>query len=319
MAAESPIRLGRGSLLLKDSQEEIQPLREEFDRYHSVRLQGFLDPPLLHEIRERVDQARFYERTHDKVIALELCMRPNGAFHLLKFLMNQPRLLRVVEAITGCGSVGCFTGRIYRLQSDREHFFRWHSDMVEQRLIGVTLNLSREAYQGGLLQIRDKTSRRIVREWANVGFGDCILFRISGTLEHRVTHVEGAVPKISLAGWFQSQPNFGSLFKQDPLFKTGKPKGFLDKLQGRVEVPREVAFAADGQEGFLFEARRGLCCRLNAEGRRFWEFLAQFGDLEAAFRGMKDEFDVRPADLEKDLLQLAGELQSKGLLRVRRE
>jgi hypothetical protein len=39
--------------------------------------------------------------------------------------------------------------------------------------------------------------------FVNKGFGDAIVFRIGGNLEHRVAPVRGAVPKIAFAGWFR--------------------------------------------------------------------------------------------------------------------
>ena len=77
----------------------------------------------------------------------------------------------------------------------------------------MSINLSSEIYSGGVLQIRDCPSQRIVHEVANVGFGDGVVFRLNDSLEHRITDVEGSVPKTAFAGWFRSQPNVFSLLK----------------------------------------------------------------------------------------------------------
>jgi hypothetical protein len=53
----------------------------------------------------------------------------------------------------------------------------------------------------------------ILHEVANIGIGDAIIFRISSCLEHRVSPIEGAVPRTSYAGFFQSEPVFLSLLK----------------------------------------------------------------------------------------------------------
>jgi hypothetical protein len=80
----------------------------------------------------------------------------------------------------------------------------------------LSINLSKEIYSGGILQIREWESQRIIQEAANVGFGDGILFRLADSLEHRVTDVEGRVPKTAFAGWFRSQPDFLSMVKSRP-------------------------------------------------------------------------------------------------------
>jgi len=98
-----------------------------------------------------------------------------------------------------------------------DHYDLWHNDMVEDHMLAMSINLSSEIYSGGILQIRDKYSQRIVHEVANLGFGDAIVFRLAGSLEHRITNVEGTVPKTAFAGWFRSQTNFFSLLKKEPV------------------------------------------------------------------------------------------------------
>jgi hypothetical protein len=94
--------------------------------------------------------------------------------------------------------------------------YDWHDDVSEDRMVALSINLSKEIYSGGILQIREWESQRIIQEAANVGFGDGILFRLADSLEHRVTDVEGRVPKTAFAGWFRSQPDFLSMVKSRP-------------------------------------------------------------------------------------------------------
>jgi hypothetical protein len=51
-------------------------------------------------------------------------------------------------------------------------------------------------------------------ELPNPGFGDAVLFRIDERLEHRVSNVEGAVPKIAFSGWFESEPDYRTLIAE---------------------------------------------------------------------------------------------------------
>jgi hypothetical protein len=69
----------------------------------------------------------------------------------------------------------------------------------------MSVNLSPEIYGGGTLQLRNAHTRRVLREVANTGPGDAILFQIAPDLQHPVTAVTGAVPKSAFAGWFQSE------------------------------------------------------------------------------------------------------------------
>jgi hypothetical protein len=80
----------------------------------------------------------------------------------------------------------------------------------------MSVNLGRQIYSGGVLQIRESESGRIVHEVANTGFGDAVVFRLSHGLKHRVTDVQGGVPREAFAGWFKSEPEFLSYFKPSP-------------------------------------------------------------------------------------------------------
>jgi len=194
------------------SDEELEELRERFQRGHHVVLPGLLDPELFDEISQQLDRADFYARDHPG-IKVEDNMKANGHLMLLFLVANDPRLFRVVQAITGCGSIGCFAGRVYRMDPASAHHDSWHDDLGDDRLVAMSLNLTREPYSGGVLQLRDTGSEEILLEAHNVGAGDALLFRLDERLSHRVTPVEGRVPKVAFAGWFKSRPSFASLFK----------------------------------------------------------------------------------------------------------
>jgi hypothetical protein len=84
------------------------------------------------------------------------------------------------------------------------HYDSWHDDDIKNRLVGISINLSPLQFCGGVFQIREQGSKRLIMQIANTGLGDAILFRISGDLEHQVTEITGNQPKTAFAGWFQS-------------------------------------------------------------------------------------------------------------------
>jgi hypothetical protein len=126
------------------------------------------------------------------------------AFALLLFLMNDPHLFELIQRVTGCDRIGRFDGRVYRM--DPSAYSGWHDDIGDHRMIAMSLNLSREPYAGGVLQLRERHSRQILHEAPNRGPGDAILFRVADHLQHQITPVEGAVSKLAFAGWFKSSP-----------------------------------------------------------------------------------------------------------------
>jgi hypothetical protein len=191
---------------------DIETLRAQFAAQQCVHLPRFLDPDLLVGLQEQVDHARFDDRVH-RDIGRELCMTSNATLSFLYFLANDPEVFRMVQQITGCGPLGCFTGRVYRMSPGPGHYDSWHSDALEHRVIGMSVNLGRGIYTGGIFQLRDLRSQKMLTEVANTGPGDAILFQISSDLAHRVTPVDGTTDKTAFAGWFRSEPAFLSLLK----------------------------------------------------------------------------------------------------------
>jgi 2OG-Fe(II) oxygenase superfamily len=194
------------------SSEELADLRARFDREHCVWLPGFLDAGLCEEIVDGIRQADFYEREHGH-IGTEGCMEPNAILATLLFIANDHRLFEAIRLITGCAAIGCFDGRVYRMQPSSGHHDSWHSDMADHRMVAMSVNLSEERYRGGDLQIRDLRSGDVVHEASNPRRGDALVFRLAEYLRHRVTPVEGPAPRTAFAGWFKSRPTFHSVLR----------------------------------------------------------------------------------------------------------
>jgi hypothetical protein len=182
---------------------EIALARATFDREHCLTLPGFLAPKLLDAFQQSLDPTEFFERS-DKGIATELCLRRTKTTVFLDLLCNDARLFRTIETLTGYREIASFQGRVYRFLPGAEHYDSWHNDALQERLVAMSVNLSPQPYSGGILQIREVNSGNIVREVANTGYGDAIIFRIHPELEHRLTGVSGSMDKTAYAGWFRA-------------------------------------------------------------------------------------------------------------------
>jgi len=208
------IQVTRQGLNFTGVEQDLDALRREFDRRNCLLLENFLHPNVVSLLLPMLRAATFRPKHHDHV-GSELQMEPNVALHLLSFLANDLRLFDLVQKITSCAPVGCFRGRVYQLIPDPAHILDWHDDIkVPGRLIALSLNLGTAPFRGGILQIREVRGGRIVSEVANTGFGNAVIFKISPELEHRVTQLESDVPRISFAGWFRSDPDIRTCWRQ---------------------------------------------------------------------------------------------------------
>ena len=191
----------------------LEEAQAEFRDRHCILMPNLLEPTLVQSVAAALDRAEFRDYSHDE-IGTELCARPGLATGVLELLANDPQLFETIRLITGCGPIGCFHGRVYRMVPNSGHYDSWHSDEGFDRMVTMSINLSPRPYRGGVLQIREKRSTEMLREVANVGLGDGILFRIAPDLTHRVTDVEGEVPKTAYAGWFRSRPTYRELVRE---------------------------------------------------------------------------------------------------------
>jgi 2-oxoglutarate-Fe(II)-dependent oxygenase superfamily protein len=190
--------------------EDVERWKIEFREKHCVVLPKLLEPPLLDFLLERLECGCWRDNLNEDV-GREIILDDAPARGLLHFGMNTPIFLNTVREITGCGPLTRFWGRVYRFIPNSGHHAGWHADKGNG-VIGMSLNLSGRGYEGGLFQLREQQTERMLAEIANTGWGDAMLFQISEQLQHRVTEVTGEEPKTAFAGWFMSgDPNpFGT-------------------------------------------------------------------------------------------------------------
>ena len=188
------------------TEKGIESLRKDFQTHHFCRLPDLIDSALLEELYSQIVTADWQQMIHEG-IGTEVCLNDPGTVALINFLLNDQQLFEIIQAITVCKPIGCFQGRVYRMIPDSGHHDSWHSDFGEDRLLALSLNLGKEQYEGGVLEIQKNDA---LIEVPNPQFGDAVLFQISRELKHRVTNVEGSVPKTAFAGWFKSSPDLWS-------------------------------------------------------------------------------------------------------------
>jgi hypothetical protein len=213
LARQPVIQLARFGPVLSDSLSDVEHLRSEYEEQDYLLLPQFFEPEFLRLVQQELATQGFSEVTAGG-IARSLHLEYGSLLCKLELLTNDRRLVEAIRRITGCGPIGCFSGRVYRLPPEPGYGSGWHSDTAFDRMIALSVNLSLRPYTGGLLQIRRRNSPDHIREIANNGPGDAILMRIGPDLHHRVTAVEGDEPRTAFNGWFRSQPDYRTLLTE---------------------------------------------------------------------------------------------------------
>jgi 2-oxoglutarate-Fe(II)-dependent oxygenase superfamily protein len=193
--------------------------RAEFRTSRHLLFERFIEPGLLDEWQRRITGAPFKPRVAkgewgDKPPSEDLRVDDRVVWGGCIFALNDATLFQVVEDLTACVSIGSFFGSVYRIVAGMGHFHTWHNDLDGNRLIALSVNLSRDGYRGGVLQIAERNSKRLLAEVANTGYGDAVIFEISEDLEHRVTEVDAGPDKTAFAGWFVRSPARADLLRR---------------------------------------------------------------------------------------------------------
>jgi hypothetical protein len=184
-----------------DSQVETPSIG--FQTTDTARLPGLIGPALVQAVHEGLNRGTWINHDHQG-LGREMILEDVRTLALLHFVANTPAFLRLVRATTGCDAITRFEGRVYRMMPAADHYDSWHHDAISHRIVGMSINLGPEPYAGGTFQLRKEGGHAVRLELPNTVTGDAILFRISPTLEHRVTPVRGTESKTAFAGWFVS-------------------------------------------------------------------------------------------------------------------
>ncbi|MGH9872170.1 MAG: 2OG-Fe(II) oxygenase [Pyrinomonadaceae bacterium] len=234
------IQVTRRGTEFSGSTEALEDLRAQFEQRHYFLLPGLVETGLLDLIQRQIDRGEFRERVHEHIDSnKELCLTASPAFGALLFLMNDEKFFQIIQDLTQCDRIHSFEGRVYRVNAGEGHHDSWHNDIGENRLVGMSINLSRDIYSGGVLQIRDRESGELVSEAANTGSGDAVIFRLSRDFQHRITEVEGSVSKTAFAGWFKAQPDASSSLNEDDKKREDSQLPFAFRIRSRGPVPAD--------------------------------------------------------------------------------
>jgi hypothetical protein len=314
-------RLTRLGFSCDATTSQMRAAREQFEQHDFLRLPGFIEPTLLRVVQGALRRAGFKEREYE--VGRDLTLSDNSLTNVFNVLMNDPKLFRVIRGITGCGRIGCFMGRLYQMVAQRGQAFNWHDDMLNDRKVAISINVSDATYRGGTLQIRD-TSSGVRATIPNLGFGDAIIFRVAEHLEHRVTPVVGKFPKTAVTGWFCSRPKYISVHREMVArsesaiaTRAGQRKNLAPFSPADVlKIPSAVVSQTTASETFVANIETAMCYGLNQTGSRIWELMAQGLGIGSISETIAREYSAPRRSVERDVLALSQQLAQRDLIKV---
>lgn len=307
------------------SDSELRAVRRHFDQRNFIRLPGFVDREMLRVVWRGMRDGDFHSASYAGV-GKDLKLRNPALWSVLYLFMNDPRLFRFIRRAIGCGPIGSFHGRIYRMVAQPGVALDWHDDRKSRgRLVAISINLSERPYRGGTLMIRTK-SGGAAESAPNIGFGDAIVFRIAANLEHRVEPVIGDAPKTALTGWFFSYPKF----RNSAVFALARRRGFADGAAAamgsvahldpsdRATIPAAVVSREFPHSTLVFDLASARFYRLNQTGARIWSLLAAGQSIRATAAAIAEAYGAPRRAVESDVAAIARQLAGRKLIRPKR-
>ena len=127
--------------------------------------------------------------------------KPELAGTAIKLALGRPEFLRWVEAVTGCGPVGRIEAMVVETRPGGSDRLDWHNDTHANIVLGVTIHLGDEAYDGGAFELRDVGADALRFRHAQAQRGDVLLFDVDPVYEHRVMPVLAGAARRVFTGW----------------------------------------------------------------------------------------------------------------------
>jgi hypothetical protein len=87
-------------------------------------------------------------------------------------------------------------------------------------------------------------------------------------------------------------------------------------LDSDVAINDEAVSRELDGEAVILNLTSGTYFGLNAAGTRIWALIQEHRSLREVFEVMRNEYEVSPEVLERDLLHLVEQLREKGLVNV---
>ena len=87
-------------------------------------------------------------------------------------------------------------------------------------------------------------------------------------------------------------------------------------LDSTLHIPAHVLSTTVDQDAVLLNTQTNHYYGLDEVGARFWALLADNNLLKEAYNTLLDEYEVRPSQLEQDLLELLTDLLENDLVEV---
>jgi 2OG-Fe(II) oxygenase superfamily len=205
IAIPDAVKIGSAAARIDDAPAVLARARAAFACGNALALPSAFDPAFLRTILAICRRGPYVPEYIDK-IGWRSVEERDVAGCALRFALQRPAFLRWCEAAAECETLQLITGTVAEMAAGTDQGLGWHDDRNDGglRKLAVTIHLSDAPYEGGLFEMCEKQSGRLLVREGALPPGSVMLFRIDKRLRHRVTQVICGGPRRVFAGWLSA-------------------------------------------------------------------------------------------------------------------
>ncbi|TCP65995.1 MULTISPECIES: 2OG-Fe(II) oxygenase [unclassified Sphingomonas] len=187
---------------------------QDFKRQRAIECRDLIAPDLLASLLDRCRRGGFVADHVDQLGSREV-EAPQRVGAALNIVLSRPSFLHWIEVVTGCHDLHRVEGRLVQNRANGLDALDWHNDTHDDaagaRKLGITINLSDAAYEGGSFELRMTGTQETLVRYRHDRAGTALIFDIASDLEHRVLPLASGGPRRVFTGWFvQAVPRSSS-------------------------------------------------------------------------------------------------------------
>jgi hypothetical protein len=195
------LRLSATATIIETSPEADARAADAFARDHAIAFTDIFTDDICAMLDRACAQATFIDEVG--VFGPRLREAPMRTAIIVRGLLSRPQVRDWIAKITGRGPLVDVRGSTARFVAGTEQHLDWHNDVNDDpRLLGFTVGLGREPYEGGLFELKPTRDGEVTFRFEHTRPFCWVVFPIAKQIMHRVTPLTAGGPRTVFGGWY---------------------------------------------------------------------------------------------------------------------
>jgi hypothetical protein len=167
-------------IIRKRSVDDVELLSKNKNKHFFIGpelLSNSIQSTIIGKLKDTSDSYKIDKKIDGVILSQEYVTPQDAAFtRIINSYLTKGIVIDSVRKISNNLKINSFKRRGYKFEADEFSFVNWHDDINDDnRLLGLSINLSEEIYQGRKFQIRDKNITQVYSKVKHLDWGKCSL------------------------------------------------------------------------------------------------------------------------------------------------